>query len=279
MNRKDRLKIFGTPDRSFNKQNIYQEKNNMHIEDDKDNLDNYEFDDYDINDSVVNEYVGDDSLFTDKSVSRYVIIKKCISYLYYFFPYLIILYMLIFHPTSQIVNDKKLEELANEIDSLKRENLKLVNFENLTNICKIEQGTSILVDKNDIYKYGLIGIRKYNDPNIILGNNIVPGDCLSLVGSNNQFIIKFSKLRKFDNFHLFHPNTENKKSAIKKFRLTGFCKDKKIEIGNFKYDKSKENCQVYYFKKVEVDKLLVEILSNHGYKKYTTVYKIYIIGV
>jgi hypothetical protein len=278
MDRKDRLKITSTPERrsshfkmGSSNQNIYQDTRL------KVNKDDFDMDNYDVDMDNYNH--ENDSLFIDNPVNKNKKFGRFLSYLYFVFPYLIILYLLVFSNTNNPEDDNKLEDLVREIDILKKENIKLSNTEHLINICKIEQGSSVIVNTDNIYKYGLLGMRKFNDPNIILGDSAVPGDCLSLKGAENNFILKFSKLRKFDNIYIFHPETDNKKSAIKKFRLRAFNGDQEIDIGIFEYDISKENCQVFKFDKVEAERLVVDILSNHGYKKYTTVYKIYILGV
>lgn len=277
MNRKERLKIFNSPERNRNSKNIYQKFPDVS---ENSTINNDIGDDY-------NAECVDDSLFTPPdNLLRKIFdnTKRIFSYLKYVIPYGIVFYFTLYyfifdkHSTNL---DTELSDLAKEVDSLKKKNSEMTisAVETPFNLCRIEHCTTLQVNKDDLYKYGFIGFRKSIDPYIIFGENAAPGDCTAFLPKKITFTVKFSKNVKLNNFHIFHPETENKQSAIKDFLLSGFYNEEEFEIGGFTYDINKNNYQSFLFPEIITDRLKITVLNNNGCKKYTTVYKIYAFGV
>ncbi|WUR02184.1 SUN domain-containing protein [Vairimorpha necatrix] len=280
MNRKDRLKITSTPDRKLKSKNIYQQQNVLNDYDITDNQ--IEF--TDINNSAS---IGNDSLFTSpESLMRMAFnyFKVLLAYLKIILPYGIVTYFIMFHFYTKMNTpafESDISELTREIDSLKQANatISISPVQVPINLCKIEHCTTVEVSESDLYKHGFLGFRKSASPYIIFSENTSPGECLAFLPKERTFTIKFSKNVKLDNFNIFHPETGNKKSALKNFQLLGFYENNFFEIGKFEYDITKENCQTFKFPEIITDRLVIKILDNHGHKSYTTIYKVYALGI
>lgn len=201
-------------------------------------------------------------------------IWNIIKYLYIVIPYVFIVY-LYFNSGESNIKINELQDLKSQINILREQNVKLKKVEQISNLCKIEKGTYVEVDSKNIYKHGILGFRKFIDPNVIFKDG--QNECLAFVGSKSLFYINFSKILMFDNFCIYHPQTTNMKSKIKKLKLTGYLKNSKNDLGEFEF--SNANYQIFRFKKNYYDKIKVEILENYGFKKYTTLYKVFIFGV
>lgn len=155
--------------------------------------------------------------------------------------------------------------LIDEITKLKEENELLKNLKIETNLCDILQGTSV-TSHSELYGYGFLG-KITTDPNSILE----PGDSRLALRSSKGFVeISFKKPCKIKKISLYHPVTANQKSAIKEFVLC--IKDKTHE---FEF-----NCgyQEYQIEENVSDKVLIQIKSNHGDDRYTSIYRISIFG-
>lgn len=297
MNRKDRLKLTNTPEKktstNFSRLNIYQknfnkdeihnidEKNRIHFDDIKNIEQGYEnsggFDNSLEQDSLFDVQIEHQPSSTLKNIYKVSkkIIWKFFRYLHITIPYVFIIYLFFSNNKNDLNSTTKLKKLKSIVKILKDENNNLKKVEHLSNLCKIEKGTYIEVNLNFLYKYGIIGFRKTLDPNIIFKDG--QNDCIAFKGSKCYFYINFSKTFLIDNFCIYHPQTSNMKSKMKKFKLTGYCKNIEKDFGEFEFTNA--NYQIFEFDKSYVDKIKVEILENYGFKKYTTLYKIFIFGV
>lgn len=201
-------------------------------------------------------------------------IKKYGLYIHLIFPYSLLLCSYLFKSETS-----NIEHLIKEINLLKRENVKLIAHKSQNiNYARIEKGTAVFADQGDMYKYGILGFRRYNDPNVILNDNVKPGECLSFKGCGGMFVLKFKKKIELQEYSMFHPDTNNRESSVREFEIVGYNEGNAVSIGRYVYDFKKEKYQSFKFNPVVVDKILINILSNNGHRVYTTVYKIFVFG-
>lgn len=254
MNRKERLKITRTPEKGF----IYADES-LYLPSPKPKV--YA----EIKEEDVLPFRIEDRSSWKSNIKRYVL------YAHVLIPYLLMIYLYFTNKTSNVM------KLMEEINSLKNEKINLVrkgSQKRLFNVARIEFGTSVVIEEG-LYKYGLLGFRTYNDPNIILNDNFTPGDCLAISNDTGTIIIQFKCNLLISKIGIFHPDTSKRDSAIKDFEI--FDSNGAI-LGKFKYDISKERYQYFDFPAVKTDHLKIKILSNNGCGKYTTLYKIFVYG-
>lgn len=145
----------------------------------------------------------------------------------------------------------------------------------ISDCAKIIHGTSVFVDdKNSLYTHGFLGFRKHKDPNIILLDNICPGDCLAFKGSAGRLTIQLDRPRTITKLGLFHPKTNDVTSAVENFEVIGFLKDQEVPLGSFMYETDSLQYQEFNIPTTVVDKIDILVKSNHGHARYTTIYKV-----
>lgn len=127
--------------------------------------------------------------------------------------------------------------------------------------------------------YFRVGKSNTNDPNIVLSSNYTQGSCYAFPGSSGNIFIVFSVPVYIKNIQIFHPKTKNRSSAIKNFIVIGITDDKSAPIGTYEYSLSDKVLQTYNLGlNIPYTSVSIQVLSNHGHKKYTCVYKISING-
>lgn len=260
MNRKERLKIVRTPDASL-------------IRDDFSSTGPF---------TSPQKYINKRRA---ESKPRSSSIKNVLISIRAFLPYFVFmaLYTIIMFFVLRPSNDKPLlAVLMDELEKLKNENGELLNtIENTRvmvyqNYAKAEMGTKVMVDEDLMYKYGFIGFRKHNDPSVIFNDGNWPGDCLAFNGSRGKFTVVLKNLAYITKIGFYHPNLKNNTSAMREFAVRGYKDSSLVKESVFEFvGRGFEEFSVGEFLG---DKLEIEILNNHGNKKYTCIYKVVIIG-
>ncbi|KAF9762368.1 Sperm-associated antigen 4 protein [Nosema granulosis] len=255
MNRKERLKITRTPEKGFvyANESLYlpSPKPKMYAE--KTEKDVLPF-------KVENETNWKET------------IKKYAIYAHIIIPYLLVLYMY-FNSKETTVS-----KLIEEINSLKSQRvMETRTKKRLYNVARIEFGTTVSIEEG-LYKYGLYGLRTYNDPNIILNDNFSPGDCLAINKDSGSIKILFKCNLLISKIGIFHPETNKRESSIREFEIIDSSKPTGTLLGRFVYDPTKDKYQYFDFKTTLTDQIKIKILSNNGNPKYTTLYKIFVYG-
>lgn len=185
----------------------------------------------------------------------------------------------------------ELETLKNHIDQIVIENNELLNkFEKInTSLNKtqkqildyadIRNGAYINYKKTSKpYKYGFFNLKTGNDPSYVLIDNLNKGECFAFSGDKGNITIMFDKPIKIKEIVIIHPMTDNRKSAIKDFELIGLNNDE-TNLGEFTYHLNEKIMQKFIIENEDkFNGLNINILNNHGNKKYTAVYKIYVFG-
>lgn len=158
--------------------------------------------------------------------------------------------------------------LLEEISMLKNRKVEIIQEPKkpeITDLSDLFKGAKAFA-KSEMYRFGFLRSNT-TDPNSILE----PGaSCLSLKGSTGMAEIHFQERRNIFKLVIYHPSNANPKSAIKDFKL--IVGDKTYELNfNGEY-------QEYILDGIEASKVSIHIYSNHGESKYTSIYRISILG-
>lgn len=162
------------------------------------------------------------------------------------------------------LDSEDLQMLLRENLILTEENKKLKQNKILiTNICLVEHITEIKT-VSKLYKYGFLR-RLESDPNSVMGDN---NECLSFKGNSGVFEIKLKQKEELKKMAIYHPISGNSKSAMNKFEVI---------CGNIKF------CYEYNgngYQEFELngfcDCIRINVITNHGEKKYTSIYRVYL---
>lgn len=148
----------------------------------------------------------------------------------------------------------------------------------LNNYVSHESGCKIdYANTSKCYKYGLFNRKYSNDPSVILGPSLLKGHCFAFPSNSGSVSFEFDLPIFVSQIGILHPFTENRKSAIKKFTIIGINEDIE-EVGSFLYCLDGDFLQRYDINKGPYKRIKINIENNHGNKKYTCIYKIYIYG-
>jgi sperm-associated antigen 4 protein len=204
-------------------------------------------------------------------------------YLIMLFPYIVLVYFMLNRQEEPL----DITGLLGEVEELKNENMRMREYISTlrlghaeTNLAKIERGAKARVeDTGKIFKYGFKGFETYRDPNIILGENVEEGKCLSFKGSSFSFIISLGKAARVSKVGIFHPVTRDVSSAIRDFEVVGRCGEESRSLGLFKYDSGLCGFQLFEFPSITADSIEITVKSNSGHRRYTCVYKVYVLGI
>lgn len=178
----------------------------------------------------------------------------------------ILLSILFFLIIKNLSLSNKKDDLIEKLINLEYEieNIKKIKPKKIIDIGRIEKGTQIL-SFPEPYKYGLIWKKTGgNILNIFSENYDSP---YAMSGDTGKIIFLFQKSVRIKKIGIIYPPKKSVENALKKFSVN----DETFEYENVGF------YQEFLFKNVKkIDDLKMEILSNHGNKKFTCIYKIYI---
>lgn len=190
--------------------------------------------------------------------------------------YLIVVSVLIL--VYSFVRPKGDKKILDELESLKTKYQKMKNelgdvrkVQNIDfNYAQIEYGACIDMQKTSLpYRYGLLGRRMGKHPSVVLQNYHERGNCFSFAGQQGIIAINLGKELLVSRIGIFYPQTANKKAFIRAFEVLD--ETNKVH-GEFIY-------QGNGYEEFEINRkfkqIVLNIKSNSGNKKYTSVYKIY----
>ncbi|ELQ74436.1 Spindle pole body protein [Trachipleistophora hominis] len=145
------------------------------------------------------------------------------------------------------------------------------------NVCRIEEGTVIDVPNSARpYYYGLVFKRTGRHINSVMSESLEPGDCFIMDGTTGHFIFRFTRPFKIVRVGIFHPMSKKKASAVRNIKITGMDESEKVELGEYEYKEAGAYQEFELHNDRSFSALDFNVLSNHGAKDHTCVYKIYI---
>lgn len=185
---------------------------------------------------------------------------------------LIILLLLLFGkmPFKQSPHVGEIRELKNEIRLLKEEGARPKADHESINVACIDRGCVVDYKQTSIpYSYGFMG-RSHTDPHVVLSSSF---DCYSFEGGRGRITLDLGEKRRICGAGIFHKRTEDLSSAPKD--VVVYVGEK--EVVKFVFDPKK------IFTKVDFDEevgntVRFEIKGNHGKKKFTCVYRLFVYG-
>lgn len=188
---------------------------------------------------------------------------------------------------SNLENKKMISNLIKENELYKLQLENRINLQRvepkedkiLKNYCDLTFGTKINYEKTTkIYNYGLLYKGTSKPLEILLDpyNRLEKYECVSFNGSKGQISIDFINNINLKRFILSHPYNKDFSSAIKEFQLLIIENKKEVLIYKSKYE-NKERSQYFEIPNKYINNLILRWFTNYG-EKYTTIYKIYIIG-
>lgn len=162
-----------------------------------------------------------------------------------------------------IFRPSEYSELLDEIYNLRKENNQIKMKQELENIALITNKVRV-EPRSKIYRYGFFKLN-FTDPNSILESN---GDCFALDGSDGCFEIIFPENKDVRKIAIYHSSNANIKSSIREFKLKLNEKVYDLKYDGVGYQEFTVNGNV--------DKIIFNIINNHGEKLYTSVYRVYV---
>ncbi|KAM0674785.1 Secreted beta-glucosidase sun1 [Gurleya vavrai] len=267
MQRRRTLKVIKTPDNSI----LPQTDNTLFFETPRGKL------------KPKNEKSFDETSFISDKIEETKLKIEAKSFFDFCKKYFTIAFLFVFFVVSMYNNNKKintqikfLERKINELE-IKKEK---IEEEKILDFASVENGASIdYKNTSPVYSSGIFQNNKGKDASNVLLSSFKKGECFSFNGFEGKLSIKFEKKIKINEIKIFHPFTDNRKSAIKNFKLIGFIDNKEFLIGDFIYKIDAELLQSFKIANGEkFDKICIVIENNHGHEKYTCVYKVSIMG-
>lgn len=156
---------------------------------------------------------------------------------------------------------KEIPKIPEDYEKIKEE---LFNLRSKPeNLSSLEKGCKINYENtSSSYKYGFFSLRS-TDPHSVLTENL---KCFAFKGSGGKITFEFPKKVKLSQIGIFHPKTKDTSSSVRDFRL------------NEAFFSFENNTLAYFDCNLEGSEFTFEVLSNHGKKAYTSVYRIFLIG-
>eukprot|EP00866_Antonospora_locustae_P002320 jgi/Antlo1/2320/2190 len=172
-------------------------------------------------------------------------------------------------------NKGEVHKLRTEINTLREENTfltKRMDSMHLepSNIACIHKGCTINYLLSSVpYTYGFLR-RNYTDPHVVLSGDI---ECFAFRGNKGKIVLEFSDMKSIVGVGVFHRLTEDLTSAPKEIAV--YVDEK--ETTSFQFDPKD------IFHKVEFDEeqgktIVFDIRSNHGKRKFTCIYQLFVYG-
>lgn len=156
-------------------------------------------------------------------------------------------------------------ELLEEIYILRQENKSIKSKKVFENICLISNGVTV-TPLSPVYKYGFLK-RSFSDPLAMLDSS---SECFSMEGNKGKFQITFKDKKHIQKIGIYHPSNANNKSCVKEFSVL-------VNGVNYHFNFNGIGFQEFFISDSD-DKITVEILSNYGEPKYTSIYRFYVFG-
>jgi len=145
------------------------------------------------------------------------------------------------------------------------------------NVGRIEEGTMIDIQNSaKLYYYGLIFRRSGRHINSVMSEGLELGNCFIMNGTEGHIIFKFSRPFKIVRIGLFHPASKKSASAIKNIRIMGGNGEKKDNLGEYVYKGAGRYQEFELHNDICFEALDFGVLTNHGARDHTCVYKIYV---
>ena len=190
-------------------------------------------------------------LFSWPSISFYLRSFLVVGFLSSFFYF-------IFKPSEY-------SSLIDEIVKLREEKERVEIKPTIKNLADFAEGATLL-SCSPLWKYGFFK-QLTTCPESIFD----PGkDCLSLQGNRGHLKIGLKGTARIVRFGLYHPSFANPASGIKQARLTIGEKIVNIEFMACGYEEYEINALG--------DSIEIEVISNHGEVRYTSIYRVYLYG-
>lgn len=172
-------------------------------------------------------------------------------------------------------NKGEVRRLRTDINTLREENMLLTKRMNSmlvepSNIACIYKGCTINYLLSSVpYTYGLLR-RNYTDPHVVLSGNI---ECFAFSGNRGKIVLEFHDVKSIVGVGIFHRLTKDLASAPRE--ITVYVDEK--EAASFKFDPKD------VFHRVEFDEehgktVVFDIRNNHGKRKFTCVYQLFVYG-
>ena len=200
----------------------------------------------------------------------------------YFKFFVIFCFAFIFYSIYGGNNDQKITELEAERSNLLErihvlENKKVIPVKTFKDFASFSEGAKI--DHNNTsspLKYGVFYKRNSFPAEFVFFENSAPGNCFSFT-KNGKLTINFRRKINLKKIGLLYPYNKEKSSAVKLFTLSTKIGDKIKQLGDFEYENNNFS-QFFDVEDIDVDNITINVIENHGVKKYSTFYKIFVIG-
>lgn len=99
--------------------------------------------------------------------------------------------------------------------------------------------------------------------------------CYSFRGSEGKLAIAFKNEKVIRKIGLLHPLYENRQSAIKRFTVDCLVNNDHVRVGEFEYEIPGDSFQQFTIRPTRCTGVIFRVVSNHGNKEYTCIYKVY----
>jgi hypothetical protein len=164
-------------------------------------------------------------------------------------------------------NFRKSSEYQNLINEVSK--LKITPFDQIIevkkeNIACLSQ-KSIVTEYSELYSFGFLR-NSVTDPNSMLDPNSIP---CALKSDSGFFVVQFKPSSKISKIAFYHPPIGKPGSALKDFSIL-------INQKTFDFQFDGKDYQEFTFDEQIVSELKIIYDSNHGEKKYTCIYRIFI---
>lgn len=145
------------------------------------------------------------------------------------------------------------------------------------NVGRVEEGTIIDIQNSaKPYYYGLIFQKSGRHINSVMSEGLELGNCFIMSGTEGHIIFKFARPFKIVRIGLFHPASKKNARAIKNIKIMGINGNKKENLGEYVYKGAGRYQEFELHNDTSFEALDFGILSNHGARDHTCVYRIYV---
>lgn len=172
-------------------------------------------------------------------------------------------------------NKSEMSKLRTDITLLREENLLLTRRINSmhvepSNIACIHKGCTINYFLSSVpYTYGLLR-RNYTDPHVVLSDDV---ECFAFRGDKGKIVLEFHEIKNIVGVGIFHKLTEDLTSGPREIII--YVDEK--EVIRFNFD-PKEVFHKVKFNEESGKTVVFDIKSNHGKKKFTCIYQLFVYG-
>lgn len=169
------------------------------------------------------------------------------------------------------IRSREMKGKINELEAL------LYSKHKETDVADYLEGARIIHDltTDSFYKNHWLKPVKGLPAEVAIDRVCMKHHCYSFRGSEGKLAVGFKNEKLIRKIGILHPLYENRKSAVKRFTVDCIVNSEHVRVGEFEYEIPGDSFQQFSINPTKCTGVVFRIISNHGNREYTCIYKVY----